>query len=80
MDVDGDRDYRGVPVVGAWTWLPEYGFGVITKVDRADAFRPLAILQIAFWSLFALLVAAAITLFFFTMLVNRLADVRVRPI
>ena len=72
VDVDGDRDYRGVPVIGAWTWLPEYGFGVITKVDRADAFRPLAILQIAFWSLFALLVAAAITLFFFTMLVTRL--------
>ena len=72
VNVDGDRDYRGVPVAGAWTWLPEYGFGVITKVDRADAFRPLAILQIAFWSLFALLVAAAITLFFFTMLVTRL--------
>ena len=72
VNVDGDRDYRGVPVAGAWTWLPEYGFGVITKVDRADAFRPLAILQISFWSLFALLVAAAITLFFFTMLVNRL--------
>ncbi len=72
VNVDGDRDYRGVPVAGAWTWLPEYGFGVITKVDRADAFRPLAILEIAFWSLFALLVAAAITLFFFTMLVTRL--------
>ena len=72
VNVDGDRDYRGVPVAGAWTWLPKYGFGVITKVDRADAFRPLAILQIAFWSLFALLVAAAITLFFFTMLVTRL--------
>ena len=72
VNVDGERDYRGVPVAGAWIWLPEYGFGVITKVDRADAFRPLAILQIAFWSLFALLVAAAITLFFFTMLVTRL--------
>ena len=60
VDVDGDRDYRGVPVIGAWTWLPEYGFGVVTKVDRAEAFRPLAILQTAFWSLFALLAAAAI--------------------
>jgi eukaryotic-like serine/threonine-protein kinase len=72
VEVDGERDYRGVPVAGAWTWLPEYGFGVITKVDRADAFRPLAILQIAFWSLFTLLVAAASSLFFFTMLVTRL--------
>ena len=72
VDVDGDRDYRGVPVIGAWTWLPEYGFGVVTKVDRAEAFRPLAILQTAFWSLFALLAAAAIALFVFTVLVARL--------
>ena len=36
VDVVGDRDYRGVPVIGAWSWLPEYGFGVITKVDRAE--------------------------------------------
>src|SRR5207245_2892671 len=25
FDVDGYRDYRGVPVVGAWTWLEDYG-------------------------------------------------------
>ena len=63
VDVDGDRDYRGVPVIGAWTWLPEYGFGVVTKVDRAEAFRPLAILQTAFWGLLTLLAAAAIGVF-----------------
>ncbi len=72
VDVEGDRDYRGVPVIGAWTWLPEYGFGVITKVDRAEAYRPLAILHTAFWSLFALLAAAAIALFVFTALLARL--------
>jgi eukaryotic-like serine/threonine-protein kinase len=72
VDVDGDRDYRGVPVIGAWTWLPEYGFGVITKVDRAEAYRPLAILQAAFWSLFALLAGATIALFVYTALVARL--------
>jgi hypothetical protein len=72
VDVDGDRDYRGVPVIGAWTWLPEYGFGVITKVDLADAYRPLAILRYAFWSLFALLTAAAVALFFSGLLVARL--------
>ena len=79
VDVDGDRDYRGVPVIGAWTWLPEYGFGVVTKVDRAEAYRPLAILQTAFWSLFALLAAAAIALFVFTGLVARLGGGRRRP-
>ena len=72
VDVEGDRDYRGVPVIGAWTWLAEYGFGVVTKVDRAEAFRPLAILQTTFWSLFALLAAAAVALFFSTVLLARL--------
>src|SRR5207237_1083026 len=32
VDVDGYRDYRGVPSLGAWTWLPEYDFGVATEV------------------------------------------------
>ena len=41
IDVDGYRDYRGVPVVGAWRWLPDYDFGVVTEVDVAEAFRPL---------------------------------------
>ena len=29
-----NNDYRGVPVVvGAWTWLHEYDFGVATEID-----------------------------------------------
>ena len=72
VDVAGYRDYRGVPVVGAWTWLPEYGFGVATEVDRAEAYRPLTILRRAFGTLFALLAAAAVAIFVFTVLVARL--------
>jgi hypothetical protein len=72
LDVDGYRDYRGVPVLGAWTWLPEYGFGVATEVDRAEAYRPLAALRWAFWVLFGLLAAAAMAVFFFTVVVARL--------
>ncbi len=72
VDVVDDRDYRGVPVIGVWTWLPEYGFGVVTKVDGDEAYRPLAILHTAFWSLFALLAAVAIALFVFTVLLAEL--------
>jgi tRNA A-37 threonylcarbamoyl transferase component Bud32 len=72
VDVDGGRDYRGVPVVGAWTWLPQYDFGVITKVDRAEAYRSLTILNTAFWSVFSLLGAAAVAMLIFTVIVARL--------
>ncbi|HWB09007.1 MAG TPA: serine/threonine protein kinase [Pirellulales bacterium] len=72
VDVDGYRDYRGVPVIGAWTWLSEYGFGVGTEVDRAEAYRSLAILKIAFWVLFVLLLASALAIFGFTIVLARL--------
>ena len=55
VNVEGYRDYRGVPIVGAWTWLPKYDLGIITEIDYAEAFRPLTILQWAFFSLFVLL-------------------------
>ena len=72
VDVDGYRDYRGVEIVGAWTWLPEYGFGVATEVDAAEAYRPLYFLRTAFGILFALVVAAGIALFVFTLIAARL--------
>jgi serine/threonine protein kinase len=61
-----------VPVVGAWQWLPEYDMGLITEIDYAEAYRPLTILQRAFWGLFALLTISAIAIFVFTLMVARL--------
>lgn len=71
-DVDGYRDYRGTPVVGAWSWLPDYQLGIITEVDRSEAYRPLTILRRTFYSLFALLGISAIAIFVFTLIVARL--------
>jgi hypothetical protein len=70
-DVEGYRDYRGVPTIGAWTWLPEYGFGVATEVDLAEAFAPLGSLRLAFWSLMGLLGLCAAGMFVFTLIVRR---------
>ena len=66
MDVDPSRDYRGVPVVGAWRWLPQLGFGVATQMDAAEAYRPLHVLQLLFVALFLLLVLCAIGMFVFS--------------
>jgi serine/threonine protein kinase len=72
VDVTGYRDYRGVPVVGAWTWLPRYGIGVATEIDLAEAFRPLTILQRTFWGLYVLLILSSLAIFGFTVVVARL--------
>ena len=72
FDVDGYNDYRGVPVVGAWTWLPEYDFGVATEVDVEEAYRPLYVLRYTFWGLFGLLGLSAVAIFVFTVIVARL--------
>ena len=71
-DVEGYRDYRGHPTVGAWTWLPEYGFGVVTEIDAAEAFEPLTILRRTFFGLFALLGLCSIAIFLFTLKLARM--------
>ena len=37
IDTNGYRDYRGVPVFGAWLWNADLGLGLATEVDVADA-------------------------------------------
>lgn len=41
-------DYLGKPVVGAWRWLDEFGFGIAVEVADAEAFAPLLRLERAF--------------------------------
>ena len=62
------RDYRGSPSVGAWAWLPDYGMGIISEIDTAEAYRPLTILSWLFYSLYALLGLSAAAIFVCTRL------------
>ncbi len=41
IDVEGYNDYRGMPVVGAWRWLPKYEFGVTREIDIDEAYASL---------------------------------------
>jgi hypothetical protein len=72
VNVEGYRDYRGVEVIGAWTWLDDYGFGVTTEMDEDEAFAPLFILRSVFWTLFGLLAVLAALLLGLTLLARRL--------
>jgi hypothetical protein len=58
VDVQGYRDYRGVTVVGAWTWLDDYQFGVATEIAAQEAFEPLRYLNLIFGGLFLVIAAA----------------------
>jgi serine/threonine protein kinase len=60
VTVKPTRDYRGVPVVAAWRWLPQLGFGVATQIDADEAYRPLRVLRWIFTALSSLLVLCAV--------------------
>ena len=72
VDMEGYRDYRGVKVVAASTWLPEYKFGVATQIDHDEADAPLYAIRPFFWGLFALLATSALAIFVFSLFVLRL--------
>lgn len=40
LNIEGYRDYRGVPVLGAWVWNARLGFGLTTEIDKIEALRP----------------------------------------
>ncbi len=56
------RDYRGVPVVGTWRWLPHLGFGVVTQLDESEAYLAAGQLQQVFIVLILLLSLTSIGL------------------
>ncbi|ADB17917.1 serine/threonine protein kinase [Pirellula staleyi DSM 6068] len=70
FDVNGYRDFRGVDVVGAWTWLPEYEIGLATEISLREAFKPLYILRAIFGGLFGLVTLAMIAAVIFSFAVS----------
>ncbi len=60
------RDYRGVPVIGAWRWLPDYGLGVGAKIDDNEAYLTLRVVRTVFEIVFLLLVLASLVILLYT--------------
>lgn len=65
VDTSPYNDYRGMPVVGAWSWLPESNMGIASEIDASEALQPLHSLRKAFYSLFGFLSLACILGIFF---------------
>ena len=47
-------NYVGRPVIGAWRWLPQYGFGIAIEVGRDEVFAPLRRVETAYRMIAAL--------------------------
>lgn len=45
------RNYRGVPVVGAWSWRPKYQLGIIAEIPHATAYALAHRLEWMGWAL-----------------------------
>ncbi|MFK5894801.1 MAG: PAS domain S-box protein, partial [Pseudomonadota bacterium] len=45
IDVTGYRDYRGVTVIGAWSWVEKLGIGLATEIDLSEALNPYLIMR-----------------------------------
>ncbi len=57
------RDYRGIEVIGAYLWLPEYGFGLITEEDYKEALSSLVYFDYTFIGLFTIILILSFLLY-----------------
>ena len=74
------NDYRGVPVVGVYHWIPNYGICLIAKIDQFEAFQNIRILRniILITSIVILIstfLAGLLTSLAFSRPINRLTEV-----
>lgn len=65
-DLDGYRDFQGVPVVGVWRWLPKARLGVAAELSMEEAFGGLYHLYFGVLAFFGLLLGAASGVFTYT--------------
>lgn len=75
INLNGFRDYRGVPVVGAWRWLDTYGFGLVHEVDVSEAFFHVTILELVVLGLVVLLLVATIVAGVYSWRVARIEEI-----
>ena len=43
-DIIKSVDYRGVPIIAAYRYIPETGWGFVAKMDQSEAFAPVSML------------------------------------
>jgi len=67
------RGYRGVEVIGAWSWLVAYDVGVIAEISAAEAFAPLRYLSISLSIIGGITALSLVAAFMSAFLLSRLS-------
>ncbi|MCU7834081.1 MAG: PAS domain S-box protein [gamma proteobacterium symbiont of Taylorina sp.] len=62
LDINGYRDYRGVIVMGAWSWLENLGVGLATEIDLSEAMEPYYAMRSLIFGVLASIVFIALLL------------------
>jgi PAS domain S-box-containing protein len=66
------KNYRGVPVIGAYKWLPELKLCIITEIEQSDAFEPVTHLAwVIAASVFVILITTGLLGIFFARTISR---------
>ncbi|MCJ8270439.1 MAG: diguanylate cyclase, partial [Psychrosphaera sp.] len=58
------RDYRGVPVFGAWTWNDHLGMGLTTEIDAKEALQPFVLTRVVILAVLVVVIILMIGLVF----------------
>jgi len=70
LNVEGYRDYRGVPVYGAWLWDDNLGVGFATEIDQADALGPYVTIRAVILTVLGITVLLALGSLMFGVLID----------
>lgn len=63
--LDSQKDVAHRPVVVAGRWLDRYSIGIVTKMDRIEAFAPIAKIRFFLWTLGGFLALTTFSTFFY---------------
>jgi PAS domain S-box-containing protein len=74
LNVEGYRDYRGVPVYGAWLWDDRLDIGLATEIDAADALGPFFTTRTVILSVLGITVLLALGSLMFAVLIDMRAS------
>ncbi|MCH8836935.1 MAG: PAS domain S-box protein [Candidatus Marinimicrobia bacterium] len=66
IDLEGYRDYRGVPVIGTWLWDADLGLGMATEIDANEGYKTLRSTQyvVSVLTVFSILLLVGLTIIF----------------